>query len=297
MSEERQPVGIIGTGLMGTACAKRLRAAGFDVLGYDVDPAKLAQLAALGGCAASSIAEIARSSDKVVLAVFDTDQVQDAIEGPQGLLAGRPAGGPPLTVVCVSTCDPDRISALAARLPSGRLRFVEAPVSGTSEQTARGEALGLIGGDRAAADEASDVLDAICPRRHHIGAAGDGGRAKLAINLILGINRAALAEGLVFAERMGLAPEAFLRVARESAAYSQVMDIKGGKMVTGDFAPHGFATQSLKDFSLMAGQAQRFKQRLPLAETYAGLMQGCVAAGEGALDNSVVIREIRRRRG
>lgn len=296
MSEERQPVGIIGTGLMGTACAKRLRAAGFDVLGYDVDPAKLAQLAALGGHAARSIAEIARSCDKVVLTVFDTDQVEDAVEGPQGLLAGRPADGPPLTAVCVSTCDPDRIAGLAKRLPAGRLRFVEAPVSGTSEQTARGEALGLIGGDRSAADGAGDVLDAICPRRHHVGAAGNGGRVKLAINLILGINRAALAEGLVFAERMGLDPEAFLRVARESAAYSQVMDIKGGKMVNGDFAPHGFVTQSLKDFSLMAGQARRLGQRLPLAETYTGLMQGCVAAGEGELDNSVVIREIRRRR-
>lgn len=297
MTEQRKPVGLIGTGLMGTACAKRLRAAGFDVLGYDVDPAKLAQLAALGGHAARSIAEIARSCDKVVLTVFDTDQVEDAVEGPQGLLAGRPADGPPLTAVCVSTCDPDRIAGLAKRLPAGRLRFVEAPVSGTSEQTARGEALGLIGGDRSAADGAGDVLDAICPRRHHVGAAGNGGRAKLAINLILGINRAALAEGLVFAERMGLTPEAFLRVARESAAYSQVMDIKGGKMVNGDFAPHGFVTQSLKDFSLMAGQARRLGQRLPLAETYTGLMQGCVAAGEGELDNSVVIREIRRRTG
>ena len=121
--------------------------------------------------------------------------------------------------------------------------------------------------------------------------------AKLAINLILGINRAALAEGLVFAERMGLDPEAFLRVARESAAYSQVMDIKGGKMVGGDFAPHGFVTQSLKDFSLMTDQARRLGQHLPLAETYVGLMQGCVAAGEGKLDNSVVINEIRRRVG
>jgi 3-hydroxyisobutyrate dehydrogenase-like beta-hydroxyacid dehydrogenase len=296
MAERNRPVGVIGTGLMGTACAKRLRAAGFDVLGYDVDPAKLAQLAALGGRAARSIAEIARSCDKVVIAVFDTDQVQDAIEGPRGLLAGRPADGPLLTAVCVSTCDPDRIAALATRLPAGRLRFIEAPLSGTSEQTARGEALGLIGGDRAAVDGASDVLDAICPRRHHVGAAGNGGRAKLAINLILGINRAALAEGLVFAERMGLAPEAFLRVARESAAYSQVMDIKGGKMVKGDFAPHGFVTQSLKDFSLMTDQARRLGQRLPLAETYTGLMKGCVAAGEGSLDNSVVINEVRRRR-
>jgi len=297
MSEERQPVGIIGTGLMGTACAKRLLAAGFDVLGYDVDAGKLAPLAALGARAARSTAEIARSCDKVVLAVFDTDQVEDAIEGPDGLLAGRLAGGSPLTAVCVSTCDPDRIAALATRLPAGRLRFVEAPVSGTSEQTARGEALGLIGGDRAAADGANDVLDAICPRRHHVGAAGNGARAKLAINLILGINRAALAEGLVFAARMGLDPAAFLAVARESAAYSQVMDIKGGKMVTGDFAPHGFVTQSLKDFTLMAAQAGRLKQRLPLAETYTALMQGCVAAGEAELDNSVVINEIRRRSG
>jgi 3-hydroxyisobutyrate dehydrogenase-like beta-hydroxyacid dehydrogenase len=68
-------------------------------------------------------------------------------------------------------------------------------------------------------------------------------------------------------------------------------------MVKGDFTPHGFVTQSLKDVSLMLEQARRLRQRLPLAETYSGLMQGCVAAGEGELDNSVVIREIRRRTG
>ncbi|MGH8621557.1 MAG: NAD(P)-dependent oxidoreductase, partial [Burkholderiales bacterium] len=263
--------------------------------GYDIASDTLARFVALGGRAAGSTTEMARSCDTVVLAVFNTEQVEETVEGAKGLLASRPKSSPPLTAVCVSTCDPDRIAALAARLSRGRLRFVEAPLSGTSEQTARGEALGLIGGDREAAEGVSDVLDAICPRRHHVGAAGNGARAKLAINLILGANRAALAEGLVFAERMGLDPAAFLPVARESAAYSQVMDIKGDKMVRGDFAPHGFVTQSLKDFSLMLEQAKRIGQRLPLAETYAGLMQGCVAAGEGALDNSVVIREIRRR--
>lgn len=295
MAQQRKPVGVIGTGLMGMACAKRLLAAGFDVLGYDVAAAKLTGLVALGGRAARSAAEIAGSCDRVVLAVFDTGQVEETIEGPGGLVASRSQDSPPLTAICVSTCDPDRITALAARLAGARVRFVEAPVSGTSEQTARGEALGLIGGDRAAADGVSDVLDAICPRRHHLGTAGNGARAKLAINLILGVNRAALAEGLVFAERMGLDPAVFLAVARESAAYSQIMDIKGEKMVRGDFAPHGFVTQSLKDCALMAEQARRLGQRLPLAETYAGLMQACVAAGEGELDNSVVIREIRRR--
>jgi 3-hydroxyisobutyrate dehydrogenase-like beta-hydroxyacid dehydrogenase len=199
--------------------------------------------------------------------------------------------------VCVSTCDPDRIAALAGRIPAGRLRFIESPVSGTSDQVARGDALGLVAGDPDAAEGARAVIEAIAPRWHHLGAAGNGGRAKLAINLILGVNRAALAEGLVFAERMSLPADAFLAVARESAAYSQVMDIKGKKMVAGDFSPQGYVHQSLKDFSLMLEQARKLKQQLPFGETYRALMEGCVARGEGELDNSAVINEIRRRRG
>lgn len=295
MTKTRDPVGVIGAGLMGTACAKRLLAAGHAVMGYDVDARTLEKFSETGGRAAHSTAEIVQACRRIVLAVFNTDQVEDTVEGPQGLLAALPADAAPLTVVCVSTCDPDRIAVLAARIPASRLHFVEAPISGTSDQTARGDGLGLIGGDLAAADEARDVLDAICPRRHHLGAAGNGGRAKLAINLILGVNRAALSEGLVFAERMGLDPAAFLTVARDSAAYSQIMDVKGKKMVESDFTPHGKITQTLKDFSLMLELATRLGQQLPLAQTYAELVKGCVAHGEGDLDNSIVIQEIRRR--
>jgi len=280
---------------MGSACVRRLIAAGHAVTGYDVDTAKSAALTALGCQPASSIAALARDCNTVVLAVFSTDQVEAALEAADGLLTARPAGQP-LTAICVSTCDPDRIAALARRLPGDRIRFVEMPVSGTSEQLARGEALGLVGGDPAAAEQVKDVLDALCPRRHHLGAAGNGGRAKLAINLILGINRAALAEGLVFAERMGLPLDAFLGVARDSAAYSQIMDVKGKKMIVGDFTPHGKIAQTLKDFSLMLEQAQRLQQQLPLATTYTDIVEGCMIAGEAELDNAAVISEIRRRK-
>lgn len=297
MSRNHAPIGIIGAGLMGTACTRRLIAAGFAVTGYDVDPAKSAALGALGGHAAPSIAELARHCHAVVIAVFNTEQVEAALEAPDGLLVSRPAGLPPLAAVCVSTCEPGRIARLALRLPPERIQFIEMPVSGTSEQVARGEALGLTGGDPAAAAGMSDLLDAICPRRHHLGAAGNGGRAKLAINLILGINRAALAEGLVFAECMGLDPARLLEVARDSAAYSQIMDIKGKKMVDGDFTPHGKIAQTLKDFSLMLEEAQRLQQQLPLAQTYTDIVEGCMSAGEAELDNAAVIREIRRRRG
>ncbi len=287
------PIGLIGIGLMGMACARRMRGAGLEILGFDVDAQKTGTLLKLGGKAAASVAEIAATCEQVVLAVFNTEQVEATVAA---LVAAVPAGKPPLITLCVSTCDPDKISALVARTPASKVRYVEAPVSGTSQQTESGDALGMIGGDPAAADEAKAVLDAICPRRHHLGAAGNGGRAKLAINLILGVNRAALAEGLVFAQKLGLDPGAFLKVARESAAQSQVMDIKGPKMVNGDYTPHGFITQTRKDFLLMLEQAKTRGQGLPLAQTYVSIVDGCVAAGEGDYDNSAVIEEIRRRK-
>ena len=160
----------------------------------------------------------------------------------------------------------------------------------------RGEGVGLIGGDARIVSEAEPVLRALFPKFFHIGKLGDGGRAKLAVNLILGLNRLALAEGLVFAERLGLDPAAFLDVARSSASHSQVMDIKGSKMVRGEFTPEGRVTQHLKDVSLMLEQAKRVGQQLPLLEVHADVLLACVRAGEGNLDNSIVIAEVRRRR-
>jgi 3-hydroxyisobutyrate dehydrogenase-like beta-hydroxyacid dehydrogenase len=202
---------------------------------------------------------------------------------------------PGAVVLCTSTCDPNRIEALGKRLAGTNIRFLETPVSGTSEQVRAGDGVGLIGGDPNTAGDVKGVLDALFPRRYHIGKAGDGGRAKLAVNLILGLNRLALAEGLVFAERLGLDPEAFLKVARSSAAYSQVMDVKGAKMIHGEFAAEGRITQHLKDVHLMLEQAERIKQQLPMLEVHADVLEACVRQGEADLDNSAVIKEIRRR--
>jgi 3-hydroxyisobutyrate dehydrogenase-like beta-hydroxyacid dehydrogenase len=281
------PVGLVGIGLMGQVCAQRLIAAGFPVIGYDIDPAKNKRLDDIGG-RAGALAEIAQACDPIVLAVFTTDQVEDVVE--RALLPA--AAGK--SVLCTSTCDPDRIAALAGRV-AGKLRFLETPVSGTSEQVRRGEGVGLIGGDTSIAADAAPVLDALFPTRFHIGKAGDGGRAKLAINLILGLNRMALAEGLVFAQRLGLDPAAFLKVARTSAAASQVMDTKGPKMVSRDYAPEGYVRQHLKDVHLMLDQARQIGQTLPLLEVHAQALEACVRHGEGDADNSIIIEEIRRR--
>jgi 2-hydroxy-3-oxopropionate reductase len=283
----KKPVGIIGLGLMGTVYVRRLVAAGFVVLGFDVDADRNALLGGLGA-RACSLLEMARDCDPIIIAVFNTDQVEDVVE-----CALLPAAAGKI-VLCTSTCDPDRIAALGTRV-SDRLRFLEVPVSGTSEQVRQGDGVGLIGGDAQIAVAAAPALDALFPRRFHIGQIGDGGRAKLAINLILGLNRLALAEGLVFASRLGLDPAALLEVARVSAAASQVMDTKGPKMVAGNFVPEGRVRQTLKDTQLMLDQARKAGQQLPLLEIHADVLAACVRHGEGEQDNSIVIEEIRRR--
>jgi 3-hydroxyisobutyrate dehydrogenase len=288
----REPVGLIGIGLLGQAFAHRLLGAGFEVLGFDVDAGKTAKLAELGGRPAASVADLARRCDPVLIAVFSTDQVEEVIERELLPALGERSGK---IVLCASTCDPDRIAALGQRVATRGLRLLETPVSGASGQVSRGEGIGLIGGDADLMHAAAPVLRALFASYFHIGKIGDAGRAKLAINLILGLNRLALAEGLVFAERLGLDPELFLKVARSSAAYSQVMEVKGSKMIRDEFTAEGRIAQHLKDVHLMLDQAQRLRQPLALLEIHADVLEACVAQGEGDLDNSAVIKELRRR--
>jgi 3-hydroxyisobutyrate dehydrogenase-like beta-hydroxyacid dehydrogenase len=290
----RNAVGLVGIGLMGMAFAQRLRGAGLPVVGVDVDPARLEQLAAIGGEKATSAGEVARRCAITLVVVFSADQA-DTVIGEIAAALRSASEAKPRTLILSITCDPDRTAALAQRAAGAGLRFIEAPVSGTSDQVLHGDGVGLLGGDVPDDADLAAILDALMPRRFHVGKIGDGAKAKLAVNLILNINRLALAEGLVLAERMGLDVETFFDIARGSAAYSQVMDTKGGKMVSRDFTPHGRAAQALKDVRLMLAQAARAGQQLPVCEVAAAVLESCVRHGEGERDSTVVVEDIRRR--
>jgi 3-hydroxyisobutyrate dehydrogenase-like beta-hydroxyacid dehydrogenase len=289
--------GVIGAGLMGSAITKRLLAAGFEVLAYDVDAQKREAIERVGAKAQATASVVIAACEVTVLAVFDTDQVEEVIAGAGGGLDAIAQGGTGARIfVVTSTCDPDQLAALATRVAAQGADIVEMPISGTSRQVEEGAGVGLVGGEPEHAARAADVLDAICARRFHLGAIGNGSRAKLAVNLILGLNRAALAEGLVFASRLGLDPVSFLDVARGSAAYSQVMDIKGEAMAKREYRqPQSRVDQSLKDFKLMLDQARAKGQDLPFAAVYTRMMEDCVAHGEADWDNAAIAEAIGRR--
>ena len=278
-------VGIFGLGLIGMALASRLLDAGHRLLGFDVDPARGALLRDKGGVPSDPAG--LWQSDILLSAVFSTDQLAEIIrDAPEG--TGR-------VLVTMSTCDPDEVAALEVTARAKGITLVEAPISGTSKQVAQGTALLLLGGDPAGLDAFEQIADAISPNRERVGAIGDGNRTKLAINCVLGLNRAAIAEGLVFAGALGLDPATFLDTALRSAARSDVMAAKGPLMVARDFTPLGRISQSKKDFALIRDMAARNGfGRLPMVTRYLEMMEDSEAAGEGGLDNSAVLRAVER---
>jgi 3-hydroxyisobutyrate dehydrogenase-like beta-hydroxyacid dehydrogenase len=283
-------IGIVGLGLVGQALATRLAAAGFNLIGFDRQDSARAAWAAQGRRLAPSAAAMGALCERCVLAVFDTAGVLQVVGGPTGLLSG----GSITALIDCSTGDPAALQALATRLGERGIDFIEAPLSGSSQQIAEGTATLLLGGSPGAVERQADLLEAISHTRLHVGGAGMGAKAKLATNLVLGLNRAALAEGMVFAEALGIEPARFLGLVLATPARSDAAVTKGAMMVSGEFEPQSRIRQHLKDVDLMLAQAHSAGQRLPLSATHAALLRAAVAAGDGELDNAAIIQQLRR---
>ena len=283
------PVGVVGVGLVGLALVERLRAARIKVLGYDIDPARRDALVAASGVVAACANDVFGTCDNIVLALNDGGQTGAVVREAMSVLS------PGTLIVDCGTGDPEQVVALAVRLAARGVRLVDAPLSGSSQQIRDGTAVMMIGGDREACAALEPVLAAITPRRFHLGPPGSGARAKLATNLLLGLNRAALAEALVFAEALGLDLPVFLDLVRATPAHSRAVDAKGMRMIEGEFAPpQSRIHQHRKDLSLMLEAAQRAHRSLPLTQLHAALLDAAIADGGGDLDNAAIIDTIRR---
>jgi 3-hydroxyisobutyrate dehydrogenase-like beta-hydroxyacid dehydrogenase len=133
------------------------------------------------------------------------------------------------------------------------------------------------------------VLKIWSDRRFHVGPPGSGARLKLIVNLVLGLNRAVLAEGLALAKRCDIEPVAALDVLRATPAYSKVMDTKGTKMIAGDYSPQARVAQHLKDVRLIRELARRHDAKTPLSAVHEALLQSAAELGFAEADNSAII--------
>ena len=150
-------------------------------------------------------------------------------------------------------------------------------------------------GDQKAFNACDDLWDCLAAKTFYVGAWGNAVKMKLVTNLVLGLNRAVLAEGLVYAETNGVSREDALQVLLNSPAYSRTMDAKGPKMVKGEFTPEARLSQHIKDVRLILAEAERGNALLPLSTIHLELLEQAEAAGLGELDNSAIIRVIEDR--
>jgi 3-hydroxyisobutyrate dehydrogenase-like beta-hydroxyacid dehydrogenase len=279
-----ETVGLIGLGLLGGAIAERLLLSGYEVLGYDVDLERQRELAKGGGRPATSAIEVAQHSERMILSLPGSNIVEAVL---QELTAVLRSG---LKILDTTTGEPERTARFGKDLFQQGVHYLDATISGSSEQVRKGDVIVMVGGERNIGDSCADIFESFARAWYHVGPWGSGARMKLVVNLVLGLNRAALAEGLAFARASGLDLSETLQVLRDGAAYSKAMDVKGRKMIERDFATQAKLSQHLKDVRLILAEARRVGAKAPMSALHHALLTQLENEGIGGLDNSAVFK-------
>ena len=293
MSRPQAPatIGIVGLGLLGSAIAARLRAAGHPVIGHDIVPGCVERLVALGGTAAKLAADAARGADAVLVVLPSLAAVESAILGADGVAAGARPGQ---TVMQMSTISPELTRKLDSELRTRGLTFLDCPVSGTSGMVARGTGAFYVGGERALYERWRPMLESVLPRAYYIGAAGQAMLLKLVANLLVALNSASVAEALTLARQGGLEAGMVVDVLSGGAAASAMLQVRGPMMARREFPAQMKLDLFMKDLHLIQDAAQACGAALPLTDVAERLFAATVAAGHGTEDLAVVITELQR---
>lgn len=288
-------VGMIGLGLMGTAMARNLLAAGSPVTGYDVVLEKVQALVGAGGRGAKSAADVARQVEIVITSLPDGSAVEQALLGSDGVAEG---GRPGLIVIETSTVAPGTARTVASRLAERGLSMLDATVSGISHMVARKDCIFMVGGDRTVFERCQPIWEALGRRAYYVGPRGAGAQMKLVTNLIMGVNSLVTAEGLALGMKAGLDSRLMLEILRDSAAASRMLGERGQFMVDRTYEPPVARIDLfLKDIALMLENGRQLDVPLPLTETMQRMFQAAKGDGHGPQELAAVIETYRRLAG
>jgi 2-hydroxy-3-oxopropionate reductase len=285
--EMSKRVAVVGVGLMGSSLARHLLAAGFAVTVHDMDPAKVEAIVKEGGKKAGSPDQIASQVDVVMLSLPNSHVVNEVVKDTLRLFE---TGSKGLVVIDTSTPDPEMSAELAAQLRQKGIEMLDATISGTSEMFAEKDAIFLVGGKEEVFKACEPIFSVMSKHAFRMGDNGAGAVTKLVANLVLTLNRMALAEGLTLAKKAGLDRLQTLEVLKKSAAYSRAMDQKGLRMVNKQFLPPASRlASSYKDAQLILALGARLDCPLPLISFTVQAMASEVSKGRKEWDPATII--------
>ena len=280
-------VGFIGLGIMGKPMAKNLLKAGYDLFVADLNQEAVAELAAAGAQTAANGAGVAEACQVVITMVPNSPHVRAAVLGENGVAQGAKPG---TVLIDMSSIDPTESKAIGAELAKKGIEMLDAPVSGGEPKAIDGTISVMVGGKRELFDRYYDLLMAMAGSVVYVGELGSGNVAKLANQIVVAVNIAAVAEALTFVKKAGTDPELVYQAIRGGLAGSTVMDAKAPMMLAGNFKP-GFRVElHIKDLTNALNAAHAISAPVPLSGQLMEIMQSVKADGCDKEDHSSIVR-------
>ena len=282
--------GVIGLGSMGLGMAQSMVKRGIKVAGFDINAAAVAKLTEAGGSGATSVAEVARNTDALLVVVVNAAQTDTVLFGEKGAAAAMKKGS---VIISSATMAPDDARKLAAKAEVLGILYLDAPISGGAAKAAIGQLTVMASGSPETFKRARPVLDAIAATVYELGdTAGIGASFKMVNQLLAGVHIAAACEAVTFAKKLGLDLPTVYKVITASAGNSWMFENRVPHILDGDYAPRSAVEIFTKDLGIVSDMGRREKFPLQIAATALQMFQMTAAAGMERDDDASVARMI-----
>lgn len=282
-----QSIGFVGLGIMGKPMAKNLLKAGYALTVFDINKAAVDEVAGAGAKAAGSAAEAAAGADVIITMLPNSPHVKAAVTGEGGILEGAKSGA---ILVDMSSIAPLAAQEVARACAEKGVKMLDAPVSGGEPKAIDGTLAIMVGGEEAVFDTVKPILDVMGGSVTLVGDIGAGNTTKLANQIIVALNIAAMSEALVLATKAGVDPDRVFQAIRGGLAGSTVLDAKAPMVLEGNFKP-GFRIElHIKDIANALETAHEIGAPIPLTSVIMEVMQALRVDGHEKDDHSGIVQ-------
>jgi 2-hydroxy-3-oxopropionate reductase len=280
-------IGFIGLGIMGCPMAKNLLKKGYSLAVYDIVSDKVDDLVDAGAKAGSSSKDVAEKSEIIITMLPNSPEVKEAVLGDNGVLDGARPG---TILIDMSSIAPLASKEVAERAREKKVVMLDAPVSGGEPKAVEGTLAIMVGGPAETFEEVKDILSVMGASVTRVGEIGSGNTTKLANQIIVALNIAAMSEAMVLATKAGVDPKNVFEAIRGGLAGSTVLDAKMPLALKGNFKP-GFRIElHIKDLANALDTAHELGVPVPLSSVAMELMQALKVDGKGTDDHGGIIQ-------
>ncbi|KRE49551.1 2-hydroxy-3-oxopropionate reductase [Paenibacillus sp. Soil522] len=283
----KKRIGFIGLGIMGRPMSSNLLKAGYELSVFDINKEAVTALAAEGARAAASPKEVAEHSEIIFTMLPNSQHVKEVILGENGILNGASKGS---VIIDMSSISPVVSKELSVKAVNAGLSMLDAPVSGGEPKAINGTLAIMVGGSESVFDSVQDVLHVLGEDVTLVGDNGCGATAKLANQIIVNLNIAAMSEALVFAAKAGINVEKMYKAIRGGLAGSAVLDAKVPLILKRNFVAGGRIDINLKDMTNVMETAHDIGVPLPLSSQLLEIFHALKVDGKAADDHGGIVQ-------